>query len=695
MDEHKASRRILSRQHARPRGGARLCPLLLIVAVTPMWANAHNASRPATSSAPSRPAASMPASAPASPEEGLENIDLLSLEIPTVVTASRREQKINTVPHAMTVITAEDIRAAGAHSVPEALRLAAGVDVAQLSLNTFAVSPRGFHGVLARETLVLVDGRQIFDSLYGGTLWGTWPFQMQDIARIEVIRGPGGVTWGANAVNGVINIITKDPADQLGLTVTGEGGSRGWQKEYVGYGFKDDQFRMRVSGQYKGNDGATKGGSILEKPDDDLRSGSMLIHAICDPGPQDTLTLSLGGSVNSGGLSTAPLTSLISDVGTNARTESVLGRWEHRIAEDNRINVTGYVNDVRESPASRAVDYNYQQLALQVGQTFKPADNHTVTWGVDSRTDLLDTTNSDPMMLTERFVSTAIIGLYAQDEWRLAPRWTVNLGARIDYEFWGGFQPSGRAALSYELSETSMLYGAVSRAFQMPPAGLRHVNVPMVEGLAFVTADRDLGPASLVAYELGYRGRPLERLQISAAFFWSEYDDATIFDTRLGPPGLMRYHITNTYDASLYGAELELEYEMAKNWLLLGNYTHEQIGCYGKGSINKSDSIAPPAHKFMAGTRYSPTQDFHLSAHLYYVDATNSPNPTLPFIRLHVPPYFRLDLRAEHEFWKDRASVAVGVRNLLDSNHFEGASLFQNTTEVPRMVYAEMRVTLK
>ncbi|MFQ5495756.1 MAG: TonB-dependent receptor plug domain-containing protein, partial [Phycisphaerae bacterium] len=147
-------------------------------------------------------------------ENGIAGLSLEELmEVQVVVTASRREQKLGSVPYAMSVITADDIRRSGARSIPDALRLVPGVDVADLSFGNAAVSSRGFHGFIANLTLVLVDGRQIYDSVFGGTLWGAWPFQLEDIERIEVIRGPGGVTWGANAVNGVINIITKDPAD--------------------------------------------------------------------------------------------------------------------------------------------------------------------------------------------------------------------------------------------------------------------------------------------------------------------------------------------------------------------------------------------------------------------------------------------------------------------------------------------------
>jgi iron complex outermembrane receptor protein len=175
------------------------------------------------------PPQTQPTTAPAPSEElGFaedEDVGLLELEMPIVITATRREQSIATVPYAISVITAEDIRRSAARSVPDALRLVPGMDVAELTYGDAAVSPRGMHAMTARTTLVLVDGRQIFDSLFGGTLWGSWPFQLEDIERIEVIRGPGGVTWGANAVQGVINIITKNPADRRRLARHAQGAS--------------------------------------------------------------------------------------------------------------------------------------------------------------------------------------------------------------------------------------------------------------------------------------------------------------------------------------------------------------------------------------------------------------------------------------------------------------------------------------
>ena len=626
--------------------------------------------------------------------DGFEDIELLDLEVPVVVTASRHEQKITTVPHAVSVITAEDIRRSGARSVPDALRLVPGIDVAELSFGNAAVSPRGFHGFVARQVLVLVDGRQIFDSLFGGTLWGSWPFQLEDIERIEVIRGPAGVTWGANAVNGVINIITKDPRNQAGLTFTAGGGSRGWHKEHFGYAFADEKLRLRISGEYEASDGFRRGGSFIKGLDDDYKGGRIGVHAIYQVNEQDTLLFSTGSSVVDGGFPRGPLTEIFGRH-SGSQANFVLGKWTHQVTDDNIFELTGYVNDFHASPGMHAVDYRYQQLALQFSHTFKPAEAHTLTWGVDTRVDLMDATNGDPFLLRRGYVNSGTFGLYLQDEWQLAPRWTLNLGGRVDYDTYGGFQPSGRAALSYQLSNNSAVYGAVSRAFQMPPAAFRFLNIPMAEGLARVWSNREVNPQTLIAYELGYHGRFFKRLDVNLNMFWNEHFDVTTMSPRLRPPALLRMDEDNRASATIYGAELDARYAVTDALTLLGNYTYQQLDWDSFAHVHEKDMMSPPKHKFMVGTRYSPTDDLHLSGHLYFVDTVKSPNPLIPLLTKRIDSYFRLDLLAEFEFCDDRAALSVGVKNLLDTHHPEASTLFLNDAEVPRMIYAELRLSVK
>jgi iron complex outermembrane receptor protein len=653
--------------------------------------------QPASQPAPATPPAEMATEddVPEFETADLDDIELLDIDVPVVVTAAREEQRITEVPHAVSIITAKDIRRAGARTVPDALRLAPGMDVADLSFGMSAVAPRGFHGFLSRQVLVLVDGRQIYDSLFGGTVWGSWPLQIEDIERIEVIRGPGGVTWGANAVNGVVNIITKDPADQVGLTMTAGGGSRGWTREHLGYAFADEKLRLRISAEYEGSDGFRRGGYPLFTFDDDYKTGRGNVKAIMCLNEWDTLTFSAGHASMDGGFPRMPLAGFGMAKNPGAQASYVQLHWEHQAAENDRVEVMFYVNDFGAAPGAKMADYRYQQYALQLSHTFKPAAQHRVRWGIDTRADVLDAGYADPQWLMDDFVSTAIIGMYVQDEWQFAPRWRLNLGARVDYESYGGFQPSARASLSYALRDDAMVYGAVSRAFQMPSVGLRHLEGPFLNGLGYATANRSVNAESLLAYEIGYRGMHFDRLQLGAALFWHEFDDLTTLSPRLGPPGLLRFHLDNRASSSLYGVELDAQYDVTDALALLGHYTYQQLRWRSSAAYHEKDLLSPPKHKFMVGARYDVTADWHLAGHLYFTDGVDAPNPLSPFGGKHIDEYFRLDLMVEHEFWKDRGSLAFGVRNLLDNHHPEGATLFLTDGEVPRMLFAELRLRFK
>ncbi len=624
-----------------------------------------------------------------------DDIALLELEVPTVLGITRTEQKLEAVPAAVSVVTADDIRWAGARSIGDALRLVPGMDVTELSYANFGASPRGFQGLFSDQVLVLVDGRQIFDAMFNGTFWGQWPFQLEDIERIEVIRGPGGVSWGPNTLNGVINIVTKDPRDQRGLTVTGGGGSRGTNKEHLGYGFSDGKLRLRVSGEYEGSDGFREGGFWLRKLDDDYKAGRMGIHAIYEASPEDTLLLSAGSGITDGGIPPSPMCIFDKAKNPGSQAEFVLGKWTHRTDSVTRHEITGYVNDFWLCAGAAAIEYRYQQFALQYSAVLERGNGHTISWGLDSRADRTDGRLADPFVLDKNVVGSGLLGLYLQDEWRFAPQWSLHVGGRMDYEFYGGFQPSGRVALSREILENHFVYAAAARAYQMLPAGLRFVDLPVVGGLVRTTCDRDVGAQTLVAYEAGYRGRFLHGLQTDANVFWHEYADQVTVSPEPGPPGVLQKRLARHGDGSLYGFELEARYPVTPRLVLVGNYTFQYLDWRGDVPFTDQELLTPPRHKFMLGARYSVTDDLRLSAHAYYVDAVRAPNPMNPFGSLGIDPYIRLDLRAEYEFWKKQASVAVGVRNLLDPDHYEGACSFLNTAAVPRMVYAEMRVTIK
>ncbi|MFA5863130.1 MAG: TonB-dependent receptor [Phycisphaerae bacterium] len=642
----------------------------------------------------------LPASAPKS-SEPIEDIDLLELNIEEVVTGMRGGKRtVKDMPYAVSVITAEDIRRAGSRSVPDALRLVPGVDVADISYGFETVGVRGFYANQSSQSLVLVDGRQVYDSLLGGTYWGIWPFQLEDIDRIEVIRGPAGVAWGANATNGIINIVTKDPSDQHGVTSVNRGGSRGMNKEYLGYGFTDGKLRMRVSGEYEGCDGFAEGGSILRKLDDGYKSGRFGLYGVYEQSPSDTITFSGGSSAVDGCYAPGIAGGLFGLMNPGGQSNFFLTRWDHKITKDNSYALTGYVNDFHQNLGGEAYDYRYQQFALQFSNTLKPAENHTLIWGIDTREDLIDGDDADPHFLLKNQIDTATIGTYIEDDWRFAPKWALSLGGRIDYESYTGFQPSGRAALSYQPDKKSMIYGAISRAFRAHTAGVRNLDLSIMNGLMTMQADRDVRPLTEIAYEIGYRRRYFNRLDTALNLYWQECADASGFVTKLGlPRHLLLTNMQRAGDYSLYGVELETKYAVTQKLSLLGNYTFQMMDWRASGEAGDFslavNGITPPKHKFMIGPRYDVTDNFHLSSQLWYVGAVRSPLPTNPFASGGIDPYFRWDIRAEYEFWKKRAAFAVGVTNLLDPSHSEGRDKFFNNAEVPRMIYAEFRVTFK
>jgi len=637
-------------------------------------------------------AAETPASSPV-----LEDIDLLTLEVPVVVTgATRRAQKIEDLPYAVSVITAREIELAGARSVPDALRLVPGVDVAELAYGFYSVSPRGFYANQGSQSLILVDGREIFDSFLGGTFWGSWPFKLEDIERIEVIRGPAGVTWGANATNGLINIVTKDPADQLGLTFDSRAGSRGVNREYVGYGFQDGALRMRVSGEHEGSDGFREGGSLLRGLNDYYEAGRFSLYGVADLGIDDTLTFSAGSALVDGIYPTSLGHGFFGIQSPGSRANYAMARWDHRIEHDNAWSLTGYINEFHHNFGGNAYDVQYQQAALQLNHTFKPAENHTLVWGVDTLLDHADGSNADPYFLVQNHLWTGNIGIYIADDWRLAPQWTLSLGGQVDYECYGGFEPSARAALSYEPDEDSLIYGAVSRAYKMPAAGLRYINMQLLNGLMHMQADKDIANVHLLAYELGYRRRNIaDCVDFNANVYWHEYNHTGAFSTQLGWPELILTNFSEAGASSTYGVELGSTWRLSEKLTAQANYTFQMLSWRADDAPDFSlavESITPPKHKAMIGLNYKATEDLTLSSHAYYVDAVRTPNSDNPFGTLSASPYIRLDLRAEHEFWNDRASIAVGVSNLLDPGHYEGRSKFYAQAEVPRMVYAELRI---
>ena len=231
----------------------------------------------------------------------------------------------------------------------------------------------------------------------------------------------------------------------------------------------------------------------------------------------------------------------------------------------------------------------------------------------------------------------------------------------------------------------------------MPSAARRFINfpiadVPILGSLVNVTASQGLKPEILNAYEVGYRGRPAERVYLTANAFVHDYHDLLETIPRPGPPGLLQLRSENSASFSLYGFELDGRYAVSESLTLLGHYTFQRPS--SDSLIFGGGGLSPAEHKFMLGVRFNPTPDVHLSGHLFFVDSVEAPNGALPIAPQKIDSYYRLDLQAVRDFSNERGSIAVGVRNLLDSAHAEGGDTSLDNAEIPRMFYAELRIRI-
>lgn len=402
------------------------------------------------------------ASASAADEEQWPELNLGDLMQVGVESASRKNQAMADTAAAVFVISAADIRRSGALTIPEALRLAPGIEAARLSNNKWAVSIRGFNGLMANKLLVLVDGRSIYSSLYGGVVWEAEDIPLEEINRIEVIRGSAGLAWGSNAVNGVINIITKRAQDTTGWLVdTHAGTSTGKAGAAIRYGAKtDDGSAFRVTF----NDQQRDGGKELDgtkaqdqwndsslsfrydKPDGiDRRwlfSGRIFDSQAGDPWLVPTFDTAATYKLSQYG--TAQLVPFVSQENGG----DLLGRLEQSTDGGGEVRVQTYVEKYQESVPG-ATD-SHTTVDIDAQHRFPLGEAHDLVWGGNYRQSRHQEQLGPAHFLTlaQPDATVSLASLFAQDEWTLVPhRLNIQGGMRVEHQTFGGTapQPSVRA----------------------------------------------------------------------------------------------------------------------------------------------------------------------------------------------------------------------------------------------------------
>jgi len=629
--------------------------------------------------------------------------ELMEIEITSV---SKKEERLFAAAAAAYVLTAEDIRRSGATSIPEALRMVPGMEVARIDASKWAITVRGFNNRFANKLLVLIDGRSVYSPFFSGVFWDVQDVLLEDIERIEVIRGPGATLWGANAVNGVVNIITRNAKDTQGRLVRAGAGSEERAFGEIRYGGKiGDALHYRAYGKYVKRDAFVyASGDRAADGWDVLRAGFRVDGEMWGA---HTLTLrgDIYGDTFGHRLSTVSLEppyEQISDAEGYDNGGNLLGRWRRTFSETSDLAIQLYYDWVGRDEGMISAEIRTFDVDIQ--HRFGVNTRQEIIWGFGYRLidDEYDGTFDMSVHPEER--SVHLFNAFAQDELTLIEdRLRLTLGSKFEHNDYTGFEIQPNARMLWRPDERHTAWTAISRAIRTPsraendgryvgeviPQDLLSSGVPIA--LTVLHGSPDFEAEDLLAFELGYRLYPTDRIFLDAASFYNRYDhlrtgrlDTLFVETRPAPEHLVIGLLPdNGMYGESYGAELVADWRALEGWRLRVAYTYLKIQMYLRkgsadiGSVNEAQEKSPRGQFFLYSSMDLP-RNLALDLGVRYVD--DLPNRT--------ENYLRLDARlgwTPHE----HVELAIVGQNLLERHHpeYKPELLYTLPTEVERGVY--------
>lgn len=612
------------------------------------------------------------------------SLDIEQLMAVQVTGVTRRAESYSSSPAAIFVLTGEDLRRAGARSIVEALRLVPGVFVARSNAQSYSVSIRGFATSNSDKLQVMLDGRSVYSPLASAVFWDVLDTYLDDIERIEVIRGPGATVWGANAVNGVINIVTKRAVETQGT------------QGYVGGGNEEKAFAGVRSGGRLGNWGNgrvyakawERDASRLATGDDapdgqkHVQAGARIGGAIGRWG-----YLRLHGDLYDGRQHTATGTSQVSG-------RDVVAAWDYRWRDGgetrSQLYYDGYDRDI---PTVFAESRDTYDLSLQ--HNLRPRGGHQLTFGAGVRVSQ-DRTGGPPLLIIfqpdERTIRT--YSAFAQDEIRLGERGTLVLGSKFEHNDFSGYEVQPGARLGWTLSPRFFGWAAVSRAVRTPNRLHHDIGVNCTSALiqnptpgnpcaglapdtVISVGNRNFDSETLLAYEAGLRSQWSRRLLLDLALFYNEYDEL-----RSTEPGL---RFDNGLEGEGYGGELTVSWQRSERLAVQAFYDYLQLEVdrkAGSADLRTPASLEGSSPEHQAGLRVSlrPHPRLDLDAALRYVDELSAQD---------VDDYVELGLRAGWRL-QPHLELSLSGQNLLDSRHAEFGTNPATRGESERSLFAEL-----
>jgi iron complex outermembrane recepter protein len=574
--------------------------------------------------------------------------ELMNVEVTSV---SKIAEPLSDAPAAVYVITRDDILAAGAITIPDMLRLAPNLQVAQITASTFAVTARGFNGPLASKLLVLIDGRSIYTPLYSGVLWDAQDVPPEDIERIEVISGPGAALWGANAVNGIINITTRKAIDTQGGSLALGGGNLE-QRASLQYGGKlsdDVSYRAYVDSFHHSHDITATDANAQ----DDWKQYQGGFRLDWTPSG-DLLTLQgdyYGGWENK--LAPPP---------QETSGGNLLARWNHALTGGSALQIQAYYDNTAWSLPGVASDY-LNTYDLDAQHSFSRGTRQSIVWGGGVR---VEEDNAPTILSATQFLLISpqrrtlnYANVFVQDSISVTSRLKLILGTKLEHDAYSGFAPLPSARLSWKVTDSDLVWGAVSRAVRAPSRIDR--DTFEVLGPIILLRGGNFQSEKLTAYELGYRGEASSNVSISMSTFYNVYKDLRSAETL--PDNSIEF--ANRMEGDTYGVELWANCRINTWWRLAAgaNWLHKnlhfEVGSSGIGGIAIAGD--DPSYQVSVRSTMDLAPDWALNFDLRRIGSL--PDPASP-------AYTELNARIA---WMLSRSVDLSLTgsNLMHAHHLE------------------------
>lgn len=633
--------------------------------------------------------------------EDLTRLSLEELMNIKITSVAKKPQRLSDSAAAVHVITKDDIRRSTATSIPELLRNVPGLNVARIDSNKWAISSRGFNGLYSNKLLVLIDGRSVYTPIFSGVFWDVQDTFIDDIERIEVVRGPGGSLWGANAVNGVINIITKNASETDGALARATIGTEERLNLAGRYGGSiGDNSNLRLFAKHIKRDGGALANGDDGSDSTDIQRGGFRYDSKMTGGN----TLMLQGEAYAGRMGhlvafptlTAPFTRTLSD-DTRVNGQFVLGRWEN----DSQLSIQTYFDRAERHDIHAATETN--TLDIEVQKRRRLWQTHDVVVGGGYRLTLDSTGTTDQVFITPGKEAYHLASAFINDEITLSDTLKLILGTKLEVNSFTGVEIQPSARTLWNVAPSNTLWASVSRAVRTPSRAADGVvmNSTVTAGTPPVQArifgSKDVESEELIAFELGLKSRPVPTLSIDVAVFYNIYDKlltterGTAFAEATPAPAhaVLPFTFANNMSGEAHGIELSADWRSRKWLRLRGAYTLFELFLHrrpGTGTVsNEAAEKRDPRHQFSITAEMDLPRNVEFDINFRAVDRLSERD---------VRGYLSADARIA---WSPVPNVELSIvgQNLLENRRREFKPEFLSTqvSEVERSVYGSVKIS--